>query len=94
MVRLCTAVIRRLKIVAAVSIASGILLLGTASGQYPQPAPVMAPQNVETAIVESSTQVLNEIMAAPRREFPARCCTMPRRLSLRRVCSRVGSSSA
>jgi lipid-binding SYLF domain-containing protein len=40
------------------------------SGQYAQPAPVVAPQNVESAIVESATQVLNEIMSAPAQGIP------------------------
>ncbi len=41
-----------------------------AYGQYAQPAPLMAPQSVETAIVESATGVLNEIMAVPAQSIP------------------------
>jgi lipid-binding SYLF domain-containing protein len=43
-----------------------------AQARYVQPAPIapIAPQSEEVAIVESSTQVLNEIMAAPGTGIP------------------------
>ena len=66
MARACTAAVGKVQISAAIAIC--LLLTSSARSQYqqyPQPAPVMAPQNVEVAIVDSSVQVLNEIMAAP-----------------------------
>jgi len=49
---------------------AGVLCLASAArGQYPQTAP-MAPPSEEAAIVDSSTQVLNEIMAAPATGIP------------------------
>ena len=59
--------------VAAVALLSAVVILVgmSALGQYPPAAaPVMAPQSLETAIVESATAVLNEIMAAPARAIP------------------------
>jgi lipid-binding SYLF domain-containing protein len=49
--------------------ASMFCLHAAAQAQYVQPVPI-APQSEEVAIVESSTQVLNEIMAAPATGIP------------------------
>ena len=61
------------RIVFAAALAGAIVVPsgGAVFGQYPPAAPVVAaPQSVETAIVDSATGVLNEIMAAPARGIP------------------------
>jgi len=54
---------------AALLSTSVFCLDAAAQARYVQPAPI-APQTEEVAIVESSTQVLNEIMAAPATGIP------------------------